>query len=123
MLLLRIFVITIVVAPFLGAANKPAASQHKETVRGYLVDLVCMKEEAGKVTDFAPNHSKKCLQMPACMQGGYGILLPTKEVLSFDDQSNELARKLIAARHQEKGFVIKATGARQGDRFHVIRFE
>ena len=117
-----LLLITLALPVLLGAAPKPV-SAHKETVRGYLVDLVCLKEEAGKFPDFAPNHTRKCLQMPACAQGGYAVLLPSNEVLAFDEHGNELARKLIASRQQEKGFVVKATGTRQGDRFHLLRIE
>jgi hypothetical protein len=119
----RLLLITLALPLFLGAAPHPGASGHKETVRGYLVDLVCVKEEAGKFPGFGPNHSRKCLLMPACSRRGYAVLLPSSEVLSFDDHGNELARKLIASRHQEKGFVVKATGTRQGDHFLVMRIE
>src|SRR6478752_6897915 len=88
-----------------NAIPYPAAVPPKEVLRGYLVDLVCMKEEAGKVPDFGLTHTKKCLQMPACSQGGYALLLPSKEVLAFDEHGNTLARKLIAARNQEKAFM------------------
>ena len=123
MFLLRLFLTTIALASFVAAATDSTGPSHKEVLRGYLVDMVCMKEEAGKVTDFAPNHTKKCLQMPTCIQSGYGILLSSKEVLPFDGHGNELAKKLIAAHRQEKGFVIKATGVRQGSRFDATRIE
>ncbi len=106
-----------------GTAANPDATPRKEAVRGYLVDLVCVKEEAGKIAELGPNHTRKCLQMPACIQGGYAVLLPSNEVLAFDEHGNELARKLVASRHQEKGFVVKATGTREGDHLHVLRIE
>jgi hypothetical protein len=115
--------IAITLSQWAGAAPPPASSVHKETVRGYLVDLVCIKEEADKFTDFGPDHTKKCLQMPVCARGGYAILLPSKEVLPFDDHGNDLARKLIASSRQEKGFAVRATGMRQGNYFHVLRIE
>src|SRR5438270_14102219 len=108
------FLILLVIAPsqwVIAASGSPHPG--KETVSGYLVDLVCVKEEAGKVADFGPGHSKKCLEMPVCSRGGYAILLPSKEVLSLDDRSNELARKLISNSHKENGFALKATGIRQ----------
>jgi hypothetical protein len=123
MFLLRLFLITITLASSAAAATDSTGAPHKEVLRGYLIDMVCMKEEAGKSTDFAPNHSKKCLQMPACIHGGYGILLSSKEVFPFDDHGNELAKKLIASHRQEKGFVVKVTGVRQGSRFDVTRIE
>jgi hypothetical protein len=107
----------------LASWTRAASVRHKETLRGYLVDLVCMKEEAGKISDFGEKHTKKCLQMPVCSLGGYALLLPSKEVIPFDDHGNDLARKLLATRSQEKDFVIKATGTRQENTFHVLRLE
>jgi len=120
---LRLLLITMALSLLLSAAPNPGASARKEIVRGYLVDLVCVKEEAGKLPELGPNHTRKCLLMPACVQGGYAILLPSNEVLAFNDHGNDLARKFIASRHQEKGFTIKATGTRDGDHFHVLRIE
>jgi hypothetical protein len=118
------FLILLIMAPWQWAtAASGSPNSGKETVSGYLVDLVCVKEEAGKVADFGPDHSKKCLQMPVCSRGGFAILLPSKEVLSLDDRSNELARKVISNSHKEKGFVVKATGIRQGSFFHVLRMD
>ena len=104
-----------------GAAPGLASHLGKEVVRGYLVDLVCVKEEAGKFPDLGPNHTRKCLEMPACSQGGYAILLPSNQVLSFDQQGNELVRRWLKSGRQEKGIMIKATGMREGQTFHVLR--
>jgi hypothetical protein len=106
-----------------NAVPNSVPAPHKETLRGYLVDLVCIKEEAGKVSDFGPAHTKKCLQMPTCSQGGYALLLPTKEVLAFDDNGNSLAHKLIAVRNEERGFIVKVSGTRGPNVFHVQRIE
>jgi hypothetical protein len=35
----------------------------------------------------------------------------------------QLARKLVSRRHQEKGFLVTATGIRSGDHFHLLRIE
>lgn len=119
----------------LDATPNPASAPHKENVlgkesapgkevvRGYLVDLVCVREEAGKIPDLGPNHTRKCLQMPACVQGGYAVLLPSNQVLAFDQHGNELAQKWLASRHQEKRIVIKAIGSRDGNTFRVLRIE
>lgn len=118
----RIAFCFVLVASSAFAADNNAVPR-KESVRGYLLDTVCIKEEAGKLPDLGPNHTRKCLQMPACVQGGYAVLLPSNEVLTFDEHGNELARKLIASSHKEKGFAIKATGIREGDHFRVLRIE
>ena len=100
-----------------------SAIGRKEILRGYLVDLVCVKEEASRLSNLGATHTRKCLQMPVCNQGGYALLLPSNEVLAFDNRGNELARKLIAAGRQERSIIIKATGIREGSTFHVLRME
>ena len=104
---LRLLLITLVLPLLLTATPNPDAKTPKQTLRGYLVDLVCVKEEAGKLPDLGPNHTRKCLLMPACVRGGYAILLSSNEVLAFDGHGNDLALKFIASRHQEKGFAIR----------------
>ena len=106
-----------------GAPKPDASTQKKEAVRGYLVDLVCVKEESSALAELGPNHTKKCLEMPACVQGGYGLLLASNEVLAFDERGTQLARKLVSKKHQEKGFLVTATGIRSGDHFHLLRIE
>jgi len=118
----RLVLLSILLLPLLGAAA-PDASTGRETLRGYLVDLVCVKEEAGKLSELGPSHTRKCLQMPACVQGGYAILLPSNEVLAFDDHGNELARKRVGSGHQEKGWLVKVTGVRTANQLRVLRIE
>lgn len=128
MMLARSFVSLLVILAWLplslnGTPKPDASAEKKEAVRGYLVDLVCVKEEAGKLAELGPNHTRKCLEMPACIQGGYGLLLASNEVLAFDERGNQLTRRLISKRQQWKGLFVKATGIRNGYRFHVLRIE
>ena len=91
-----------------------------ESVRGYLVDAVCVKEEAAQLKELGPKHTKKCLQMPACRKGGYALLLPSSnDVLRFDPHGNELAIRLVDSHRLESGWLLQATGKRTGDEFAV----
>lgn len=109
----------------LGFAAVPGSStvSGKELVQGYLVDQVCVSDEAGRMSELGPVHTRKCLEMPACIQGGYAILLPSNQVLNFDAHGNDLARKWLTSHRREKGIRIKASGTREGNTLHVLRIE
>jgi hypothetical protein len=104
----------------LGAKPRPA-----ESIRGYLVDNVCVKEEADHLADLGVKHTKKCLQMPVCRESGYALFLPShnNDVLRFDKRGNQLAAKLINGRHAEGGWLLQVTGKRNGEEFAVATLE
>ncbi|MGZ4894807.1 MAG: hypothetical protein ACXVJ0_00095 [Candidatus Angelobacter sp.] len=97
----------------------------QESVRGYLVDGVCLKEEAAQLTELGPKHTKKCLQMPACRESGYALLLPSNnnDVLRFDKRGNDLAARLVNGHRLESGWLLQATGKRHGDQLDVATLE
>jgi hypothetical protein len=66
-----------------NAGSRLLHSSRIETFHGYLIDLVCMKEEADQLEELGAKHTRKCLEMPACIRGGFGLLLSSNEVLSF----------------------------------------
>jgi len=104
----------------LGEKTRP-----HESVRGYLVDTLCIKEEAAQLAALGSKHTKKCLQMPACRESGYALLLPAhnNDVLRFDKRGNDLAAKLVNGRQAEGGWLLQATGNRNGDEFAVATLE
>jgi len=106
-------------------AERAAKPGNQETVRGYLVDTVCVKEEAAQLSQLGVKHTKKCLEMPACREGGYALLLPShdNDVLRFDKRGNELAAKLINGHRVESGWLLQVTGKRNGDQFAVATLE
>jgi urocanate hydratase len=94
-----------------------------ESVRGYLVDTVCVREEATQLAQLGSKHTKKCLEMPTCRQSGYALLLPSSDVLHFDKRGNELTSKLVKGHKAENGWLLLATGKRSGDQFAVATLE
>ena len=106
-------------------AERAAKAGNPESVRGYLVDTVCVKEEAAQLSQLGVKHTKKCLEMPACREGGYALLLSShnNDVLRFDKRGNELAAKLINGHRVESGWLLQATGKRNGDQFAVATLE
>ncbi len=97
----------------------------QESVRGYLVDTVCVKEEAAQLSQLGVKHTKKCLEMPACRESGYALLLPfnNNDVLHLDKRGNELAARLVNGHRMESGWLLQATGKRTGDQFAVSTLE
>jgi len=106
----------------LGTKPRPT-----ESVRGYLVDTVCVKEEAAHLDALGIKHTRKCLQMPVCRESGYALLLSSQnhknDVLRFDDRGNQLATKLVNGHHAEGGWLLQVTGKRKGDEFAVATME
>jgi hypothetical protein len=104
-----------------GGTERSTKAAKQESVRGYLVDTVCVKEEAAQLSQLGMKHTKKCLTMPACREGGYALLLSShnNDVLRFDKRGNELAARLVDGRRIESGWLLQATGKRTGDQFAV----
>ena len=109
------------------SADLSAKPRPAESVRGYLVDTVCVKEEAAHLADLGVKHTRKCLQMPVCRESGYALLLSSQnhknDVLRFDSRGNQLAAKLVNGRHVDGGWLLQATGKRKGDEFAVATLE
>jgi len=105
-------------------SSKKAAAEKPEVVNGYLVDMVCVHDEAAHLAELGPKHTTKCLKMPACRDSGYALLLlPSNEVLRFDPRGNELAAKLIDSAHRDGDWKMRATGKREGDSFLIRTLE
>lgn len=99
-------------------------TRSQDSVRGYLVDSVCVKEESAQLTQLGSKHTRKCLQMPPCRESGYALLLPpNNDVLHFDQRGNDLALKLVNAQHLESGWLLQVTGQRNGDQLAVATLE
>jgi hypothetical protein len=98
-------------------------TRSQESVRGYLVDTVCVREEATQLAQLGSKHTKKCLEMPACRQSGYALLLSSSDVLHFDKRGNELASRLVNGHRAKSGWLLLATGKRSGDQFAVATLE
>jgi len=101
-----------------NSPKKPPAEK-AEVVNGYLVDMVCVRDEAAHLAELGPRHTTKCLKMPACHDSGYALLLPSNEVLRLDPRGNELAARLIGTTHRDGDWKMRATGKREGDSFLV----
>jgi len=92
------------------------------TVKGYLVDLSCAREE-GQKPGFGAKHSKDCLEMDDCAKSGYGVLTDDKKIISFDQAGNQQAKKFIAELKKQKDIKVSVTGAVKGDSMTVNKIE
>lgn len=97
-------------------AHDSKASAKPQTMNGYLVDVACSSENAEKPkADFGAKHSKRCLQMPECEESGYALLTADNKVIKFDKESNESAKKFIAATNHDKNWKVAVTGTMNKD--------
>jgi len=104
----------------LFAAISLSAFAADTTVKGYLVDLSCAKEE-GQKAGFGVKHTKGCLQMDDCENSGYGVLTDDKKVIRFDKAGNEEAKKFIAALTKKSDIKVAVDGAVSGESMTVSK--
>lgn len=106
----------------LFAAVSLSAMAANTTVKGYLVDLACAKENAEKPDPkFPAKHSRDCLQMPECVRAGYGVMTADKKVIKFDKAGNARAKKFIATMKKDKDITVTVSGNVKGDTMTVTK--
>ena len=96
---------------------------NSEVWSGYLVDIVCAQERAKTEKDFGVNHTRRCLQMPSCDRGGFGLLTDQNQVLRFDDEGNQKARTLIMKTNQQADFRVLVHGVRSEGALSISKIE
>jgi len=106
---------------FLAAATLSSFAADTK-VQGYLVDMACAREE-GSRPDFGIKHSKECLQMPECVESGYGVLTADKKIIAFDAAGNEQAKKFIADLKKNTDIKVTVTGTVTGGSMTVNKIE
>jgi len=106
----------------LFAAIALSAFAADTTVKGYLVDLSCAREESQK-PGFGAKHSKDCLEMEDCAKSGYGILTDDKKIIMFDQASNQQAKKFIADLKKPKDIKVNVTGTLNGNTISISKIE
>jgi hypothetical protein len=111
------------VAVLLAASAFAGGPGKKETVSGYLVDVMCSAELAEKGAAAAAKHDKECLQMADCVKSGYAVLTADKKVIKFDAKGNEEAKKAIAASSKDKVFKVTVSGVVEGDSIAVASLQ
>jgi hypothetical protein len=104
------------------AALAVSAFAADTTVKGYLVDMSCARED-GQKPGFGVKHSKDCLQMDECARSGYGVLTDDKKVIMFDAASNARAKKFIAEMQKAKDIKVNVTGTLNGSTMTVSKIE
>ncbi len=92
------------------------------TVKGYLVDMACAKEDGAKA-DFPAKHTKGCLQMDECEKSGYGLMTADKKVIRFDAAGNAAAKKFITELTKKTDIRVSVTGAVTGDNMTVSKID
>lgn len=95
----------------------------KSPVRGYLVDMYCVRERKAEGVNLGKEHTRLCLQMPPCIKSGYAVMTPDNQVLKFDEKGTQKAMKLLDKTDQEKGYVVQVSGKIAGNEIQVSKIE
>lgn len=90
---------------------------------GYLIDLTCARERKKDETDLGEKHTKKCMQMPICDRGGFGLLTDSNELLVFDEEGNRKVRLLLQQTNQESHLRAVVIGAKSNDVVKVSKIK
>jgi hypothetical protein len=107
---------------FVLAAGAISALAADSQVKGYLVDVECAREE-GQRPDFGKTHAKQCLQMPSCVDSGYGVLTDDKKIIKFDKAGNAEAKKFISTLTKNNDIKVTVTGSVTGEEMTVSKIE
>ncbi len=91
-------------------------------VKGYLMDVACSGRKARKPGS-AVGHTKTCLRTPACEESGYAVLTDDNQVIKFDHDGNERAKKFLVDLTKDDHIQVTVTGAVDGDHMTVSKIE
>ena len=102
-----------------GAGPKPSTTRWS----GYLIDLACARERKDVEPDLGPQHTKKCMLMPACNRNGFGLLTDANELLPFDENSNSKVRTLLRRTNQSGDLRVVVQGTMANDILQIRKIE
>ena len=95
----------------------------KSPVRGYLVDMLCVRQRKSEGVKLGQEHTRMCLRMPNCIKSGYAVMTLDYQILKFDQKGTEKAIKLLDKTDQQQGFVVQVSGKITGDEIQVSKIE
>jgi hypothetical protein len=117
--LLLSFILIIWICSMGSAEDHP----RKTTIKGYLVDMACVRQRSAELATIGPTHTRDCLRMAQCERSGYAVLTDDQKILRFDLVGNQKAKKLILSSNRDRNFRISVTGIVLGDEIQVAKLE
>ena len=108
--LLRLMVLPLVLPV---AIALPSEAKQQKVWQGFLIDRMCMKAVASSPDpfDFVRHHTKDCVLMPACREGGFVLYLEKeKKWLQLDKKGNEKAENVIRKSKRDSAFYTRIEG-------------
>jgi len=115
--------LTILASMLIAVALFAAPAGKKKTLKGHLIDIACATDRKDEYSTLGTVHTRRCLEMPACVRSGYGVLTRDMRVYKFDEAGNEQAKKLIDASDQNNNFQIQVSGRLLNDTLTVSKIE
>ena len=91
----------------------PSEGKQQKEWQGFLIDKMCMKAVASSPdpVDFVRHHTKDCVLMPACREGGFVLYMAKeKKWLHLDKKGNEIAEKVIRKSKRDSAFYTRIEG-------------
>jgi len=67
-------------------------SEETMTVRGDIIDTMCLTAHSDNLAEFVKGHTKQCVLMPSCVNSGMNIVQADGTVLKLDEES---AKKVV----------------------------
>ena len=119
----RLWVVTLMFATGLAFAQDAAKVPLKSPIKGYLVDMLCVRQRKSEGVKLGPAHTKMCLRMPNCVQSGYAVMTPDYQILKFDKSGTDKAMRMLEKSSQDKGFWVSVSGKIEGDEIKVSKIE
>ena len=119
-----ILFLLLVVSLSASAVDRKQAKQGARTRwNGYLIDVACARERKATETDLGQKHTRKCMEMPACERGGFGLLTDDNQFLSFDESGNRKVRALLERTNQSDRLRVIVYGTKLNDVLQAQKIE
>src|SRR5215469_14447140 len=122
----RTLILSVVVVISLSASaadGKQAKQGPRTRWDGYLIDVACARERKATETDLGQKHTRKCMEMPACERGGFGLLTDDNQFLPFDENGNRKVRALLERTNQNDSLRVIVYGSKLNDVLQARKIE
>ena len=109
----------LVLALGLTASAQDKTAGKPQTVKGYIVDVMCGGDMTGSdAMAKAAKHERTCALKGSCAESGFGVMSDGK-FYKFDDNGNTKAKSLLESSKKKSAPMAEVTGTIDGDKLAV----
>jgi len=91
------------------------------TLKGYLLDNVCIKVNKENLPACAPAYKKECALNPACSESGYALYTDDGKLIPLTKKSN--AKALAFLKNTESTLKVTIAGRMSGKYLEIISIQ